>query len=134
MGKSVPSASSIPTALPNDSPTTAFGISVSLEPSPAPPTVFTGSRIVSSPSHYSTLFPDASSPPAGPISVHAIIILSTPIPFPAAPDQVDEEEAKNLPDSHLFVFPPKTHNDGLGTVTALQVGSGTFACPEGYCE
>lgn len=31
------------------------------------------------------------------------------------------------------MFPPSALSEGLGTVTALQVGPGTFAAPAGYC-
>ena len=51
-------------------------------------------------------------------------------------DGTEADDEKDAPDSSLFVFPPEAVQAGglavLGTVTALQVASGTFACPDPY--
>ncbi|KAI5474772.1 Rab escort protein [Pseudohyphozyma bogoriensis] len=116
-----------------------LGVPVTLDPKDGPVT-FTGDWIVTSPSHLPVLFPSTttSAPPSPPppTSVYSITILSSPIPFPPPREAPDPEADLAIPDSHMFVFPPgvgEEENMGrLGTVTALQVGSGTFSCPEGY--
>ncbi|GAA5831395.1 hypothetical protein JCM11251_004011 [Rhodosporidiobolus azoricus] len=118
------------TAADSDSPATRpLGIPVVLETGEQP-TMFTGDWVVSSPHLLSTLSP-SHTPPTVPSSVHLIAILPSPVPFPPpreprGPDEGDE------PDSNLFVFPPQSLSEELGTVTAFQVGKGTMSTPEGY--
>lgn len=125
-----------------------LGIPVQLEPE-GEPTTFTADWVISASSHLATLFP-ASTPSAtskpSPHTARGIVILDRRIPFPAkvgAPKEApteegeagvaeEDDEEKNAPDSSLYVFPPQALSDSLGTVTAFQVGSGTFACPEPY--
>ncbi|GAA5974063.1 hypothetical protein JCM11641_008238 [Rhodosporidiobolus odoratus] len=111
--------------------TRPLGIPITLEEG-GPPTMFTGDWVVASPSLLSTLFPSTtvSDDAMCPRSVHLIAILPSPVAFPPprearGPDEGDE------PDSNLFVFPPRSLNSEVGTVTALQVGKGTMSCPEG---
>lgn len=58
------------------------------------------------------------------------MILSSVIPFPP-PAEI--EDPSSLPDSTMFVFPPRALSPSLGTLTALQLGSGTFAAPADHC-
>lgn len=126
--------------------TSALGIPVVLSDEPrAAPTVFTGDWVVCSPYLFTTLFPSRRVPASlardAPRSVRMIAVLSRPIPFPR-PSVEEADEADEGPESQLFVFPPgaiERERDGdgegpeLGTVTVLQTGKGTMACPEGYC-
>ena len=109
-----------------------LGVEVSVDPLPAVPMLLTADWIISSSSHLPILFPSTPTSTTTPHSVHGIIILPSSIPFPSAEDEI-EEEKRDKPDSSLFVFGPKALDERLGTVTVLQVGTGTFACPEGYC-
>lgn len=111
--------------------TKPIGILLALDPDPALPMLFTADWVVAAPSHLSTAFPNSTAPPPPPHSAHAIVILCSPVPFPLVED-APETEPRDTPDSNLFVFDPKALCVELGTVTALQVGSGTFASPEGY--
>lgn len=112
---------------------TPLSVEVVLDGPESSPTTFTGDWIVSAHSHLQILFPAASFTPAKPSSVFAIVILTSAIPFPLSFDSI-EQDPSDIPDSNLFIFEPKALMNELGTVTALQVGPGTFSCPEGYCK
>jgi len=119
--------------------TKPLGIPVQLEDGEQP-TMFTGDWVISSPHLVSTLFPsnDPSSQPAQSSTVNLVAILSQPVPFPppqsTGESEEEEETPASLSDSNLFVFPPKSLNEKIGTVTALQLGKGTMSCPDGYRE
>lgn len=129
-----------------------LALAVALDPAPAKPEVFTADWIIASQSHL-----DLIHPPSFPIptsvealekvvhSVSAIVILTSAVSFPptissAKATPTSEEEATieaaerkaETPDSNVFIFPAGQFEDLLGTVTVLQVGAQTFACPEGY--
>ncbi|GAA5922233.1 uncharacterized protein JCM15063_003226 [Sporobolomyces koalae] len=124
--------------------TRPLGIPVQLEDNGEAPTIFTGDWVISSPHLLPTLFPSAvrasttlSTPESD--TLNLVAILPTRIPFPAAASKNDtsdegvaEETPASLSDSNLFVVPPKALDERVGTVTALQLGSGTMSCPEGY--
>lgn len=124
-----------------------------LDPAGQPATTFTADWVVAAPSHLGALFTgSAAGGGAGaPHTVRGIVVSKESVPFPnkggvkpaAAEDEEGElteggeaDEDRDAPDSSLFVFPPEAVQAGgravLGTVTALQVASGTFACPEPY--
>jgi hypothetical protein len=130
-----------------------LAIPVLLDPLPAVSTRFTADWIVSAQSHLSLVLPPTTSTIHSYHSVRAIVILPTSIPFPSALPNGDALDPtsdtgngdepvvplqppseRDLPDSNLFIFPPQRFSDLLGTVTALQVGSGTFSCPDAYRE
>ncbi|SCV70785.1 BQ2448_3547 [Microbotryum intermedium] len=122
-------------------PQSALGVPVRIEKG-QPADVFTADWIIAAQSHVPVLFPkDVRTSPADKlssciISIHAIVILPEAIPFPN-PKRNEEaeggevEDANDIPDSSVFVFAPKELSDELGTLTVLQVGPGTFACPSG---
>lgn len=129
-----------------------LGVPVQLDASGAP-TMFTADWVIAAPSHLDMLFPgsatNSTKGAARPHTVRGIIILDQAVPFPRKagaakpapredgeqPANEEDEEDKDAPDSSLFVFPPQKEDQGvLGTVTALQAGSGTFACPEAYSQ
>jgi len=115
--------------------------------------MFTADWVVAAPSHLGALFPSAPTAERStgtPYMVKGIVVLEGAVPFPSRAGAksreaeggeeedggVEPDEEKDAPDSSLFVFPPEATVAGglavLGTVTALQVGSGTFACPDGH--
>ncbi|ORY91791.1 GDP dissociation inhibitor-domain-containing protein [Leucosporidium creatinivorum] len=124
----LPPPPSKPSTSSSDSEVKPLGIPVLIE-SDKPSSVFTADWVVASPSHLPALFPTLPTSTEPPKSVHAIVILPEPIPFP--PPREATEEDYNEPDSNLFIFPPKALEESVGTVTALQVGPGTFAAPAG---
>ncbi|KAM0788650.1 hypothetical protein ACM66B_002752 [Microbotryomycetes sp. NB124-2] len=109
----------------------ALGVPVVIEAG-QDPTVLTADWIGVASSHVASLLPkQATSVGSAPIkSVRAIAVLGQAIPFPSPRDAPIEDDSR--PDSHMFVFAPGALSSELGTVTALQVGPGTFACPAGY--
>ncbi|KAK4056489.1 hypothetical protein OIO90_002336 [Microbotryomycetes sp. JL221] len=121
--------------------TTTLGIPVRLDPQSNEKTMLTADCIGVSKSHLQQVLPDHVNKIQDvrqTVSVRAIIIFSQPIEFPKSvttslsqeESQVEPEDA--LLDSNLFVFGPGLFDQRLGTVTVLQVGSGTFACPVGH--
>ncbi|GAA5872668.1 hypothetical protein JCM16303_004598 [Sporobolomyces ruberrimus] len=136
-----------PPSQPSATTTRPLGIPVRLEEGEEP-TMFTGDWVVSSRHLLAKLFPSSASTIEDtdskvPTSVNLIAILSKPVPFPSPRRQEGEEEEgeeetpASLSDSNLFVFPPPPPphsgtDQGLGTVTALQLGNGTMSCPPGY--
>lgn len=127
-----------------------LGVPVQLDPEGQPPTTFTADWVVTASSHLGALFPKADGQKEGvPHTVAGIVVLEGAVPFPSkagaahrttpaadegAEDADRDEQAageRDAPDSSLFVFPPE-EGGSLGTVTVLQVASGTFACPDGY--
>ena len=104
--------------------------------------MFTGDWVVTSPHLLSTLMPTSSTSSTDPASspaprtAHLIALLPSPISFPPPrrPEGATDDDADlDEPDSKLLVFPPGALDEGLGTCTAMMVGSGTMSCPEGYC-
>lgn len=136
-------------------------VPVQLDPSPAPPTRFSADWIVSTRSHANLLSSLSTSLPSDvqPVTklihaVNAIVILPSPIPFPPPISSLATEEEEVVSNPHetddmvkdpsaaqrdesntnLFVFPPRALSELVGTVTVLQSGRETFACPDGYRE
>ncbi|KAK4055794.1 hypothetical protein OIV83_000341 [Microbotryomycetes sp. JL201] len=136
-GRPVPQAQGLfvpPESLPSKPPPvtsvteSALGIPVVIEPGQGP-TLLTADWIGVASSHASRLL--GSRVQRGQArAIRAVAVLSDAIPFPS-PHDTPEKDA-DLPDSHMFVFAPGAFSDELGTVTALQVGPGTFASPDGY--
>lgn len=132
--KAEPSNSGGPTATapapvlaPSSSSSTALGVPVVLDEGESAD-VFTADWVISSASHLATLCPEAAAGAnVTPHSVQGVVVLSAPIPFEAGGSDDDQT------DSTLFVFPPRALSAAVGSVTAMQVGHSTFACPDGYC-
>ncbi|KDE08982.1 hypothetical protein MVLG_00705 [Microbotryum lychnidis-dioicae p1A1 Lamole] len=139
---SQPPAPAAPSTFADDTiPHSALGVPVRIEKD-QPADVFTADWIVAAQSHVPILFPEEKRTTPGEggssdiYSVHAIVILPDAIPFPnpkrnPGAEGEETQDADDVPDSSVFVFSPKELSDELGTVTALQVGPGTFACPSG---